>query len=277
MKSSNPFEGLTSDNWDEKSSGSTIDDFLERIPDATKVEIPLDLPDQLANIDITNHLVRPPSLPMLPPAAYKGGAHETAELFSSQVSLDAALGANDSHSVNGLEALMLAQDNVGLRLILYDVLQLGSLTLPAEWRLQKYKFRRCVFHPYSCTYMFLIEFEKEAGKVKAALLPVSLRFARTSGNLLHIIASKMAQLQILTEYINECLWQIDQHWTEAKKMPSRFIDIINEDLEKENQPNLVQCLFHLAATGDCPPMLKEWLVDVLAERVCCASTHARWC
>ena len=125
--------------------------------------------------------------------------------------------------------------------------------------------------------MFLIEFEREAGKKKTALLPVSLRFARTSGNLLHIIASKTAQLQILTEYINECLWQIDQHWTEAKKMPSRFIDIINEDLEKENQPNLVQCLFHLAATGDCPSMLKEWLVDVLAERVRRVLTHAQWC
>ena len=264
---SDPFANVTSDNWDTEKTTASLDDFLERIPDAEKVEIPLDLPDQISQIDISSSLVRPPALAMLPPAAYKGGDYSAAELFSSQVSLDAALSANNTHSVNGLEALMLAQDNVGISLILYDVLNLGYVTFPDEWNLKNFKFKRCAFHPFSCTYMFLVEFAQEAGQVKTALLPVSLRFVRSSGNQLHLIASKTAQLQILMSYIDQAFFGLDYHWQHAKDLPAKFMANINEELQEKNEPNLVQSLFHLAATGDCPPTLKEWLVDILAERV----------
>jgi anaphase-promoting complex subunit 4 len=275
--------GLSSDDWDKKKTASSLDDFLERVPDAGKVEIPLDLPDQLSRLDICASFPRPALLMVLPPGAYKGGDHSDAELFSSQVSLDAALSTNTSHSVNGLEALMLAQDDGHIRLVFYDVLSIGYISLPESWKLEKVKYKGCAWNAFSSTYMFLMEYTEEAGKTKTALVPLSLRFLRSSGSQLHLIESKTAQLHTLVNYVGEAIIALGYHWDHAKELPTKFMDNINEELAREGfedglaskykskDPNLVQSLFHLAATGYCPPTLKEWLVDILAER-----GHKRW-
>ena len=264
--------GRTTDDWDEVKSAATLDDFLERIPDAGKVQIPLDLPEQLARLDITTSLVKLPPLPLLPPAAYKGGIHPTAELFSSQVSLDAAVSANGAQSpINSLEALLLAQDNGAIRLITYDTLNIGEVTLPAQWKMTKINFKHCASHPYSSTYMLLLEYSTGSGATRTALVPLSLRFLHSSGSQLYIIESKTAQLDVMVQYISETLNGIHYHWKHAKELPTRFMDNVNEELAEKQNPNLVQSLFHLAATGDCPPVLREWLVDILAER-----GHKRW-
>lgn len=265
--SSNPFDGRTTDDWNEAKETASLDDFLERITDADKIDIPLDLPEQLARLDITSSMVKPPALPLLPPTAYKTSDHPAAELFSSRVSLDAAICANSSHSINALETLLLAQDNGQVRLILYDTLSIGEVMLPAEWKLSNVKFRHCASHPFSSTYMFLVDFSSEAGKPKTALVPLSLRFLHSSGSQLYIIESKTAQLEVMVQYVGEVLNGIHYHWKHAKELPAKFMDNINEELVEKNEPSLMQSLFHLAATGDCPPTLKEWLVDILAERV----------
>lgn len=46
---------------------------------------------------------------------------------------------------------------------------------------------------------------------------------------------------------------------------------ISETLEEKGQGDLVTNLFHLACTGNCPPLMREWLVDELAEQ-----GHKRW-
>lgn len=273
--------GSTSDNWDEKKIPSALDDFLERVPDVGKVEIPLNLPDQLSRLDISASFPKPALLPVLPPGAYKNGDQSDAELFSSQVSLDTALSINTSHSVNGLEALMLAQDDGQIRLVFYDVLSIGYISLPESWKLEKVKYRGCAWNPFSSAYMLLMEYTDEAGKTKTALVPLSLRFLRSSGSLLHLVEFKTAQLHTLVPYIGEALIGLDYHWNHAKELPTKFMDNINEELarvgpdtnftHKNKDPNLVQSLYHLAATGNCPPTLKEWLVDILAER-----GHKRW-
>jgi anaphase-promoting complex subunit 4 len=265
--SSNPFDGLTSDDWNNHREEASLHDFLERMPDAEKIDIPLDLPEQLARVDISNSLVKLPALPLLPPAAYKLGDHPAAELFSSQISLDAALYSNSSQNINALEALLLAQDRGLVRLILYDALSIGSVQLPPDWQLSNVNFRKCAFHPFSSAYMFLVDIPSDGGQTKTALVPLSLRFLHSSGSQLHIIESKTAQLEILVQYVGECLLALHHHWKHAKELPSRFMENVNETLAEKNEPDLVQSLFHLAATGDCPATLKEWLVDILAERV----------
>jgi hypothetical protein len=69
------------------------------------------------------------------------------------------------------------------------------------------------------------------------------------------------------QYVGECLTALSYHWKHAKELPAKFMDNVNEELAEKNEPNLARSLYHLAATGDCPPTLKEWLVDILAERV----------
>jgi anaphase-promoting complex subunit 4 len=265
--SSDPFSSLTSDNWNCRHDSASLDDFLERVHDLEKIEIPLHLSEQLARIDISSSMVKLPALPLLPPAAYKNGDHPAAELFSSQISLDAGLYSTGSHSINALEALLLAQDNGQIRLILYDALSIGNVSLPADWKSSKVSFRQCTSHPFSNTYMFLVDLPSTNGQTKTALVPLSLRFLHSSGSQLHLIESKIAQLEILVQYIGECLLAFHHHWKHANELPSRFMDGVNETLAEKTEPTLAQSLFHLAATGDCPDTLKEWLVDILAERV----------
>ena len=45
------------------------------------------------------------------------------------------------------------------------------------------------------------------------------------------------------------------------------MSFVNETLEEKKEATLVQNLYHLAVTGNCPPTIKEWLVDELTERV----------
>ncbi|KIW04896.1 hypothetical protein, variant [Verruconis gallopava] len=215
-------------------------------------------------------MLKLPPLPLLPPSAYKHDDHPSAELFASQITLDAALYSNSIQN-NSLEALLLAQDSGNVRLILYDALSIGEVSLPTEWRLSTVKMHRVASHPFSSTYMFLVGLPSDNAKPRSALLPLSLRFLHSSGNQLHIIESKTAQLELLVQYVGECLLALCHHWKHAQELPGKFMAGINDDLAEKNEPNLVQSLFHLAATGDCPPTLKEWLVDILAER-----GHKRW-
>lgn len=260
---------LTTDDWNNGKKSATLDDFLERIPDPKKIEIPVDLPEQLARIDVTSLFPKLPVLPLLPPSVYKMGQHPAAELFATQGSLDAALHTAPDRDLNGLDTLFLTYDDGSVHLILYDALNLGCVGLPAEWKVKRLNFLKHVSHPFGCSHMFLTGIPSEKANIspKIALIPLSLRFLPSAGSLLHLIESRTAQLETMVQYVSECLLALHHHWKHANELPKRFMEGINETLAEKQDPTLVQSLFHLSATGDCPPNLKEWLVDILAERV----------
>lgn len=262
-------EKLTTDHWGDDHEPASLDDFLDRIPDQNKIEVPLDLPEQISRIDITELLPKLPALPLLPPQAYKHGEHPAAELFSSQSSMDPLLhGTKSSEILNGLDALLLAQSDGTIRLVFYDSLSIGSISVPTAWNVKSPRFLKHASHPFSRSHMFLAQIDsEETSAPKTVLIPLSLRFMQSAGSHLHMIEHKTAQLETLVQYVNECLLAISHHWAHAKDLPGRFMANINETLAENQEPSLVQSLFHLAATGDCPSTLKEWLVDILAERV----------
>jgi anaphase-promoting complex subunit 4 len=270
------FDLLTTENWAHDQDYASLDDFLERIPDPDKVEIPVDLPEQLSRIDVTDILPKLPILPLLPPAAYKIGDHPAAELFASQTSLDSALHTSSDQDHNGLDTLLLCHNDGSIHLILYDSLSLGNVKAPSEWKTTRLNYLQHASHPFGCSHMLLSEVpSREDVPAKIALAPLSLRFLHSgAGSQLHMIESKTAQLETLVQYVAECLLALHHHWRHANDLPSRFMEGINESLAEQQDPNLVQSLFHLSVTGDCPPTLKEWLVDILAERVSAVTSHA---
>jgi anaphase-promoting complex subunit 4 len=267
-------EDLTTDHWRDDHQSVTLDDFLDRLPDLEKIEIPLGLPEHISRVDITSMLPKLPALPLLPPAAYKHGDHPAAELFSSQMSMDPLLhGTRFSELLNGLDTLLLAQDDGTVRLVFYDSLSIGTIALPTSWTIQSPHFSKHASHPFSRSHMFLAELRPQGTVAsRTVLIPLSLRFMQSAGSHLHMIEHKTAQLETLVQYVNECLLAISHHWAHAKDLPGRFMANINETLAEKKEPSLVQSLFHLAVSGDCPPTLKEWLVDILAERVSCHSS-----
>lgn len=270
--SSNGSNGdFITDRGGENDEPASLDDFLDRDPDEDKIEVLLDLPEQISRVDITSMLPKLPALPLLPPAAYRHGDHPAAELFSSHMSMDPSLhGTNYSEDLIGLDTLLLAQSDGTVRLVFYDSLSIGTVSVPITWAIDSPRFLKHASHPFSRSHMFLAQLDAQvASLTRTVLLPLSLRFMQSAGSHLHMIEHKTAQLETLVQYVNECLLAISHHWAHAKDLPGKFMANINETLVENQEPSLVQNLFHLAVTGDCPPTLKEWLVDILAERVSC--------
>ncbi|KAF2622501.1 hypothetical protein BU25DRAFT_402517, partial [Macroventuria anomochaeta] len=114
-------------------------------------------------------------------------------------------------------------------------------------------------------------FSSQAEVDAISFVPLTLNFVPSAGIYLHLIASKTSQLQNLLLYITQCLQCIRTFFKHATDLPSKFMMNISETLEEKGQGDLTTNLFHLACTSACPPLIREWLVDELAEQ-----GHKRW-
>jgi anaphase-promoting complex subunit 4 len=245
----------------------TLDDFLDRDPDLDAIDIPLELPDQLAQFDVTDLMPKLPTLPVLPSLAYKTGQQASAELFASQVSLDAALHRGTTHELNALNSFLLSDEHGAVRLVLYDSLSIGSVSVPSSWKVQTVMHLKHASHPFAHSHSLLSHVKMNDDTSKLALMPISLRFLKSAGRNIHFIDFKTAQLSTLVQYIGESILALHHHWKHALDLPFKFQRNISETLEEKEEPTLTQSLYQLAATGYCSPIMKEWLVDELAERV----------
>ena len=108
------------------------------------------------------------------------------------------------------------------------------------------------------------------------LLTLDLRFITNSGRYLSLLASKTTQLQNLFRYITQVQRQIELEWKNAQDLPTRYMRSVNEDLQEKCQCDFVTALYQLALTGDCVEPLKEFLVDVVGERVRVCPDDNRW-
>ncbi|KAK3082084.1 hypothetical protein LTS18_005070 [Coniosporium uncinatum] len=266
-------ESRVTEDWDLDQEKTTLEHFLEREPVQDGLDLSSDLPDQLATLDVQTLLPKLPVLPLLPTTAtYKPSV--TAETFSSQAALDSVLHPiqRDHYAVG---VLLPVHEDMSVVPVFFDSLPIGTIRLPQEWGFTNVRPVGYASHPYSCSELLLLELpasgKRQDSDSQLALVPLTLRFIQSSGVYLHLIASKTSQLKYLLEYITSCIDSISQHWTTSQDLPSRFMANIDEELSEKGENNLVQSLFHLAVTGNCPPSVKEWLIDQLAER-----GHKRW-
>ena len=253
----------TTDDWEADTPFATLSKLLDGLPRRDQSSVPLELPQRLSQLDFLSILPKLPTLPLLPPAAYKTGDHSAAELFASQVSLDAAIHNSNERHLTEIDVLLLCHGDGRVRIVLYDTLSIGTISTPKSWDLETIKYLQHTCHPFSPTQMLLVE----TSGSQVSLIPLYLKFLQSAGVHLQLIESKTAQLETLVQYIGECLLAMYHHWNHAQELPGKFMSLINETLEEGDNPTLVQCFFHLAVTGNCPPIIKEWLVDQLAERV----------
>lgn len=260
----------TTEDWDQKKEEVTLDDFLERQPDLAKLGISPDLPDQIALIDVQDALPKLPLIPAPPANPFQMMAKAKAtDAFSSQQSIDAIFHSQHMRDSNAVDVLLIGCDNGAVSPTIYDSLEIGGMRIPSEWSLLNQTPLLHASHPYSCSHLSLIEMKSESWEQpRVTLVPLTLRFIPSNGIYLHLIASKTAQLQNLLQYLQSCLRTIIAYFHNARDLPSRFMRNISETLEEKGEGDLISNLYHLAVTGHCPPTIKEWLVDELAENAC---------
>ncbi|KAF1811483.1 hypothetical protein P152DRAFT_515037 [Eremomyces bilateralis CBS 781.70] len=273
----------------------SLDDFLDRQPDHETLSIHPNLPEELALLDVESVL---PKLPIVPLLTATGLSTINPEIFASQPALDLLL-QKHTRDHNSVETLIVHNANRTGTIIVYDSLNVGSFRYPERWASLEIAPLLHVSHPFSYTHMILVETKvipssrlsygtrtprkstrrthvpeetDTAGQqTRLALIPLTLRFIKSSGIILHIIASKTAQLQNILQYILRCVESVTYLWNTSHEFPSKSMANIEETLAEEENGTLVQNLYHLAMSGDCPLPVKEWLADQVAER-----GHKRW-
>lgn len=98
-------------------------------------------------------------------------------------------------------------------------------------------------------------------------VPMDLRFVSASSEYLSLLASRSTALDNLLRYINQVQILMSSEWQASQDLPRKFLRNINETLQEKHRCDVVQAMYHSVATGHTFPVMREWLVDELAERV----------
>ena len=281
----------TTDSWDSFQDDINLDDFLQRQPDLQTLDLRPDLPDQLAILDVESLLPKLPVIPLPPTTPFMRPAQADPGSFTSQALIDTIFHSHHLKDHNAVDVLLRCFEDGTVNPTIYDSLGVVCVRVPDQWGLQFCRPVLHASHPYSCSHGILMEFsgkdsdfrpsprksvQSSAPKefvgrnrnIRLALVPLTLRFISSAGIYLHLISSKTTQLQNLLQYVHQCLHQIRAYWTHSQDLPSRFMRNIGETLAEKGEGGLVQSLYHLCVTGNCPPAIKEWLVNELTESVC---------
>lgn len=261
----------TTDDWDAFKDETTIEDFLQRQPDFQALDIAPDLPDQLAMMDMETLLPKLPAIPLPPALPFMRISAADSGAFSTQVEVDALLHSHHLKDHNSVDMFIRCSDRGTVHPSIYDSVETVDVHLPKSWNLESMPIMH-TSHPYSCSHALLLRTTSSASRSsQIAFVPLTLNFIPSAGIYLHLIASKTAQLQNLLLYITQCSQRIRTFFKHSQDLPSKFMMNISETLEEKNQGDLVTNLFHIACTGSCSPVIREWLVDELAEQ-----GHKRW-
>lgn len=170
----------------------------------------------------------------------------------------------DSEEVS---VLIAGTDTSAVHLSIYDSFSIGTFKYqrpnePGNLRLVAHASHRAV-----STHTLL--FRPEDTRV-LEIVPMDLSFVASSPINLSLLASKLTTLQKLLRYVRQCFLHMQVEYGNSRELPSRFLASVQEDLKgSENGPrDIVAALYHTFVTGHTYDVVREWLVDSLAERVC---------
>ena len=159
--------------------------------------------------------------------------------------------------------LFIGLNDGSVHISIYDSFEIGVFDLgTVAERLEGCQPFMHASHPGVCTHVLLVE---AANCI--CLVPVDLRFLFNAGDYLSLLAAKSTELQNLLRYIHQVQRMIHLEWKASRELPARFVESIESTLKENNLPDFVNVSYHLAVTGHCLPAVKEWLVDILSERV----------
>lgn len=262
---------LSIEDWEDAKDGADIEDFLQRQPDMLALDCAPDLPDQLAIMDVETMLPKLPAIPLPPVLPFMRVSQADSGAFSSQAEVDALLHSHHLKDYNSVDMFIRCSNSGTVHPSIYDSLETVTVGLPSSWGVDSTPLLHAS-HPYGCSHGLLMRIATSSSPTKSiAFVPLTLNFIPSAGIYLHLIASKTAQLQNLLLYITQCLQRLRTFFKQATDLPSKFMMNITETLEEKGQGDLITNLFHLACTGACPPLIREWLVDELSEQ-----GHKRW-
>ncbi|MCJ1402966.1 hypothetical protein MMC11_006188 [Xylographa trunciseda] len=231
--------------------------------DAERPLDPLDLPNDLAFLDIEDVL---PKLSILPAT---GGDDE---VFSSRSSMDAIFHSSKKDNLDDTaDVLLVGYDDGTIHLSIYDFFEIGILN--TQLAFQDHQIRRLILHSNHslCSTHSLLLSQSRGSLEELHFVPLDLRLIPETGRYLSLLASKSTRLQNVLRYVREVQVQIYREFSASQELPRKFMRNIEETLQETNQCSFIDAAYHLVVTGNCFPSMKEWLVEELGDR-----GHKRW-
>lgn len=245
----------------------SVEDLLTPVmhPSKAAAILKADLPRELALLDIESSL---PKLSILPAT----GAED--DVFSSRASIDAIFHSSAKDNSDSVDVLFVGFDDGSIHLRIFDCFEIGSVPIgEAAGVAASCQILLHASHPLSSTHALLASPAEDQPSKPLSLITLDLRFITKSGRYLSLLASKTTQLQNLLRYIGQVQKQIELEWKNAQETPARFLRAINQDLQDQCQCDFTTAIYHLVVTGHCFEPMKEFLVDIVGERVCMRDDH----
>ncbi|KAJ2907242.1 hypothetical protein MKZ38_006536 [Zalerion maritima] len=228
-----------------------------------------DLPRALTFLEVDT------ALPKISPLPMDGGSGEDMFVFTTKSSLDFVFPPLKQEQDDIVDVLISGTTDGKIHLTVYDSFVVGtfdyhppeSLGISCPLNLSHHAFQpevpthALVFKPTSPDENFVV------------LAPLDLHFITSSPIDLSLLAAKTTTLQNLIRYLKQTQIHIFQRWQSTRDLPNRFLRPVREDLDsaKSGPKDIVASLYHSVLTGHMFPVVREWLVDIVAER-----GHKRW-
>ncbi|KAL7942047.1 anaphase-promoting complex, cyclosome, subunit 4 domain-containing protein [Trichoderma barbatum] len=233
---------------------------------------PLNLPQELTFLEVETALPKISPLPMS-----SAGASEDATVFTLRSGIDFLFRTPKRDTYDQVNVMIVGTNDGKLQLSIYDSFIIGTFPQPTldSSASESYGTTHMIqhaSHPQVSTHS-LIYAEKQNEPRELHLVPMDLPFLSFSPINLSLLSSKLTTLQALLRYLKQISLHMQVEWKNARELPARFLRSVQGDLEEMNSGprDIVSALFHTAITGHAYPVVKEWLVDSLAER-----GHKRW-
>ncbi|CAK7206420.1 hypothetical protein SEUCBS139899_009212 [Sporothrix eucalyptigena] len=229
----------------------------------------LDLPHALMFLEAED------DLPKLPPLPVSGGTGDDMFVFSTRTSLEFMFRPLKPNEGNSIHIMLLGTADGAIHVSIYDTFVMGMVSLPMQSddgtpagssSGPLLHLLRHTSHPTSSTHALLLaNEEKDNSAVYLSLMDFS--FIHSSPLNLSLLAFKTTTFQKLMRYIRQTADHMQVEWQGARELPARFLSNIQEDLQQQKRrKNIDHALRVAAMTGYVPAVLKEWLVDTIAER-----------
>ncbi|PKS10324.1 hypothetical protein jhhlp_002075 [Lomentospora prolificans] len=254
-------------------SNSVMKKFERRIGNATSTwqgvlgkDAPTaDLPRELTFLEVDTAL---PKISPLPSGS--AGSGEDSMVFTLRTGIDFLFQPFKPEDSEEVSVMIVGTDKNDIHLSIYDSFTVGTFKYRStEEPNMDFRLLHHASHHDLSTHALVFKSTHNS----LAIVPMDLSFIVSSPINLSLLASKLTTLQKLLRYLRQTLLHMQVEFKNARELPSRFLANVQEDLQSaENGPrDIVPALYHTLVTGHTYEIVKEWLVDSLAER-----GHKRW-
>lgn len=219
-----------------------------------KDEAPLDLPRDIALLDVEPSLPKISTLP-------SGGTVD--DIFSTRASLDSLFRPFDPRADEAVDVMVIGTSDGNIHLSIYDSFVVGSF--PSPIRASRAASNVLVSHASHKAYSVHGLLLKSTSTLVRGLsfVPMDLRFITSSKDHLSLLASRSTALQNLLRYVNQVKDLMITEYNTSRDLPSKFIRNVDDAFTESGKGwSIVPALYHQVVTGHTLTEVKEWLGDV---------------